>query len=116
MPQREDGLGDRSGDLALLRLDRCLPDGHATRLHRLAVPYGAVSMYGFPDGDDGGRWHGATLEAARGRDSQVQLRPRTPGELAAPGFSGGPVVDHATGRVIGIVLSVDEGTPPPSAT
>ncbi|WP_107486183.1 serine protease [Streptomyces sp. MUSC 14] len=111
VPQREDGLGDRSGDLALLRLDRCLPDGHATRLHRLAVPYGAVSMYGFPDGDDGGRWHGATLEAARGRDSQVQLRPRTPGELAAPGFSGGPVVDHATGRVIGIVLSVDEGTP-----
>ncbi|MEU8969381.1 trypsin-like peptidase domain-containing protein [Streptomyces monashensis] len=111
VPQREDGLGDRSGDLALLRLARCLPDGHATRLHRLAVPYGAVSMYGFPDGDDGGRWHGATLEAARGRDSQVQLRPRTPGELAAPGFSGGPVVDHASGRVIGIVLSVDEGTP-----
>ncbi|MEU8691737.1 serine protease [Streptomyces sp. NPDC048665] len=111
VPQREDGLGDRSGDLALLRLDRRLPDGHTTRLHRLAVPYGEVSMYGFPDGDDGGRWHGATLEAARGRDSQVQLRPRTPGELAAPGFSGGPVVDHATGRVIGIVLSVDEGTP-----
>ncbi|MCE0447258.1 hypothetical protein LT493_31945 [Streptomyces tricolor] len=66
-------------------------------------------MYGFPDGDDGGRWHGATLVAARGRDSQVQLRPLTPGELASPGFSGGGVVDHATDRVIGIVLSVDEG-------
>ncbi|MEU6506444.1 trypsin-like peptidase domain-containing protein [Streptomyces sp. NPDC046942] len=111
VPQREDSLGSSSGDLALLRLDRPLPDGHATRLHRLAVPYGEVSMYGFPDGDDGGRWHGATLEAPRGRDSQVQLRPLSPGELAAPGFSGGPVVDHATGRVIGIVLSVDEGTP-----
>lgn len=109
VPRREDAFGDRSGDLALLRLAEPLPAGHATRLHRLAAPHGPVSMYGFPDGDDGGRWHGATLVAARGRDSQVQLRPLTPGELAAPGFSGGGVVDHATDRVVGIVLSVDEG-------
>ncbi|MEU2062646.1 trypsin-like peptidase domain-containing protein [Streptomyces sp. NPDC013455] len=109
VPQREDAFGDRSGDLALLRLAAPLPAEHATRLYRLAAPHGPVSMYGFPDGDDGGRWHGATLVAARGRDSQVQLRPLTPGELAAPGFSGGGVVDHATDQVIGIVLSVDEG-------
>ncbi|MFD0395203.1 serine protease [Streptomyces nogalater] len=109
MPQREDTFGDRSGDLALLRLATPLPAEHTTRLHRLAAPHGPVSMYGFPHGDDGGRWHGATLVAARGRDSQVQLRPLTPGELAAPGFSGGGVVDHATDRVIGIVLSVDRG-------
>ncbi|MYW42312.1 trypsin-like peptidase domain-containing protein, partial [Streptomyces sp. SID161] len=108
VPQREH-LGDRSGDLALLRLAAPLPAEHTTRLYRLAAPHGPVSMYGFPDGDDGGRWHGATLVAARGRDSQVQLRPVTPGELAAPGFSGGGVVDHATDQVIGIVLSVDEG-------
>ncbi|MFI2206855.1 trypsin-like peptidase domain-containing protein [Streptomyces sp. NPDC020192] len=106
---RSESSGDRSGDLALLRLAAPLPVGHATRLYRLATPHGEVSMYGFPDGDDGGRWHGATLIAARGRDSQVQLRPASPGELAAPGFSGGGVVDHATDRVIGIVLSVDEG-------
>ncbi|WEO94492.1 trypsin-like peptidase domain-containing protein [Streptomyces sp. FXJ1.172] len=109
VPLREDAFGDRSGDLALLRLARPLPAEHTTRLYRLAAPHGPVSMYGFPDGDDGGRWHGATLVAARGRDSQVQLRPLTPGELAAPGFSGGGVVDHATDQVIGIVLSVDEG-------
>ncbi|MFF9767740.1 trypsin-like peptidase domain-containing protein [Streptomyces sp. NPDC014636] len=108
VPQREH-LGDRSGDLALLRLAAPLPAEHTTRLYRLAAPHGPVSMYGFPAGDDGGRWHGATLVAARGRDSQVQLRPITPGELAAPGFSGGGVVDHATDQVIGIVLSVDEG-------
>ncbi|MGW1594006.1 trypsin-like peptidase domain-containing protein [Streptomyces sp. NPDC002343] len=108
VPQREDTFGDRSGDLALLRLAPPLPAEHTTRLYRLAAPHGPVSMYGFPDGDDGGRWHGATLVAARGRDSQVQLRP-LPGELAAPGFSGGGVVDHATDQVIGIVLSVDEG-------
>ncbi|MFC9926081.1 serine protease [Streptomyces sp. NPDC127190] len=114
VPQSEDAFGDRSGDLALLRLTRPLPAGHATRLYRLAAPHGPVSMYGFPDGDEGGRWHGATLVAARGRDSQVQLRPLTPGELAADGFSGGGVVDHATDRVIGIVLSVDDG-PAPSA-
>ncbi|MEU0331867.1 serine protease [Streptomyces sp. NPDC006193] len=109
VPQQQDAFGDRSGDLALLRLSPPLPAGHATRLYRLAAPHGPVSMYGFPDGDDGGRWHGATLVAARGRDSQVQLRPLSPGELAAPGFSGGGVVDHATDQVIGIVLSVDEG-------
>ncbi|AYN38741.1 serine protease [Streptomyces dangxiongensis] len=109
VPQRQDAFGDRSGDLALLRLAAPLPAEHTTRLYRLAAPHGPVSMYGFPDGDDGGRWHGATLVAARGRDSQVQLRPLTPGELAAPGFSGGGVVDHATDQVIGIVLSVDDG-------
>ncbi len=109
VPQQEDTFGDRSGDLALLRLAEPLPAAHTTRLYRLAAPHGPVSMYGFPAGDDGGRWHGATLVAARGRDNQVQLRPQTPGELAAPGFSGGGVVDHETDEVIGIVLSVDEG-------
>ncbi|SFY49049.1 S1 family peptidase [Streptomyces sp. F-1] len=109
VPEREDAFGDRSGDLALLSLAEPLPAEHATRLYRLASPHGPVSMYGFPAGDDGGRWHGATLVAARGRDSRVQLRPITPDELAAPGFSGGGVVDHATDQVIGIVLSVDEG-------
>lgn len=109
VPEQEDAFGDRSGDLALLRLAEPLPAGHTTRLYRLASPHGPVSMYGFPPGDDGGRWHGATLVAARGRDSRVQLRPLTPGELAVPGFSGGGVVDHATDQVIGIVLSVDEG-------
>ncbi|MEV6838290.1 serine protease [Streptomyces sp. NPDC051133] len=109
VPQQQDASGDRSGDLALLRLATPLPAEHTTRLYRLASPHGPVSMYGFPDGDDGGRWHGATLVAARGRDSQVQLRPLTPGELAAPGFSGGGVVDDTTDRVIGVVLSVDSG-------
>ncbi|MEU6087271.1 serine protease [Streptomyces sp. NPDC047085] len=109
VPQRKDASGDRVGDLALLRLAEPRLEEHATRLYRLAAPHGPVSMYGFPDGDDGGRWHGATLVAARGRDSQVQLRPATLDELAAPGFSGGGVVDDATDRVIGIVLSVDEG-------
>ncbi|MFG2121136.1 trypsin-like serine peptidase [Streptomyces sp. NPDC048710] len=109
VPQREDAFGDRIGDLALLRLAEPLPAEHTTRLYRLASPHGPVSMYGFPAGDDGGRWHGATLVAARGRDHQVQLRPQTRGELAAQGFSGGGVVDHETDEVIGIVLSVDEG-------
>ncbi|MER6067874.1 trypsin-like peptidase domain-containing protein [Streptomyces sp. NPDC001817] len=109
VPDHDDGLGGRSGDLALLRLAEPLPAEHATRLYRLATAHGPVSMYGFPDGHDEGRWHDATLLAARGRDSRVQLRPVTTGELAAPGFSGGGVVDHATDRVIGIVLSVDRG-------
>ncbi|MFH9083984.1 serine protease [Streptomyces sp. NPDC017673] len=109
VPQSEDTFGDRSGDLALLCLSAPLPAEHITRLYRLAAPHGPVSMYGFPRGDDGGRWHSATLVAARGRDSQVQLRPLTPEELADDGFSGGGVVDHATDQVIGIVLSVDDG-------
>jgi Trypsin len=109
VPPHEDRWGDLSGDLALLRLTEPLPAAHTTRLHRLATPHGPVSMYGFPAGHDAGRWHGATLVAARGRDSQVQLRPLTEGELAAPGFSGGGVVDHGINQVIGIVLGVDQG-------
>ncbi|WP_330337130.1 trypsin-like peptidase domain-containing protein [Streptomyces sp. NBC_00557] len=108
VPPHEDRWGDLSGDLALLRLTEPLPAQHTTRLHRLATPHGPVSMYGFPAGHEGGRWHGATLVAARGRDSQVQLRP-VEGELAVPGFSGGGVVDHGINQVIGIVLGVDEG-------
>ncbi|MGW0767185.1 S1 family peptidase [Streptomyces sp. NPDC002676] len=109
VPQRVDEFGDHIGDVALLRLAEPMSARHTTRLSRLATPYGPVSMYGFPSGSDGGRWHGATLVAPRGRDSQVQLRAPTHGELAAPGFSGGAVVDHGTDKVIGIVLSVDEG-------
>ncbi|MFE0512583.1 serine protease [Streptomyces sp. NPDC058964] len=109
VPQQEDSFGDRTGDLALLRLAEPRPVRQTTRLFRLAASREGVGMYGFPEGDDGGRWHSATLVGGRGRDSQVQLRPETPGELAGPGFSGGGVVDHATGELIGIVLSVDTG-------
>ncbi|MFF4016409.1 serine protease [Streptomyces sp. NPDC001843] len=111
IPEETDAFGDRAGDLALLRLAEPRPAEDATRLHRLATARQGVRMYGFPWGDDGGRWHGGTVVGGRGRDGQVQLRPDTPGELASPGFSGGGVVDLATGRVIGIVLSVDEGRP-----
>ncbi|MFF4561413.1 serine protease [Streptomyces sp. NPDC001435] len=109
VPQQEDSFGDRTGDLALLRLAEPRPARQTTRLCRLAASREGVGMYGFPEGDDGGRWHSATLVGGRGRDSQVQLRPETPGELAGPGFSGGGVVDYATGELIGIVLSVDAG-------
>ncbi|MGW7261060.1 S1 family peptidase [Streptomyces sp. NPDC054834] len=111
IPEQADDFGDRAGDLALLRLAEPRPAEDATRLFRLATSRPGVRMYGFPVGDDGGRWHGGTVVGGRGRDGQVQLRPDTPGELASPGFSGGGVVDLATGRVIGIVLSVDEGRP-----
>ncbi|MGW1000216.1 S1 family peptidase [Streptomyces sp. NPDC002520] len=109
VPQQVDSYGDPVGDLALLRLAEPRPDGHGTRLHRLAAPHGPVSMCGFPEGWFGGRWFEATLVAARGRDSQVQLRPTSRDELVVPGFSGGVVVDHDTDRVIGIVLSADVG-------
>lgn len=109
IPEEADDFGDRAGDLALLRLAEPRPAEDATRLFRLATARQGVRMYGFPVGDDGGRWHGGTVVGGRGRDGQVQLRPDTPGELASPGFSGGGVVDLATGRLIGIVLSVDEG-------
>ncbi|MEU5599681.1 serine protease [Streptomyces sp. NPDC020298] len=111
IPEEADDFGDRAGDLALLRLAEPRPAEDATRLFRLATSRQGVRMYGFPVGDDGGRWHGGTVVGGRGRDGQVQLRPDTPGELASPGFSGGGVVDLATGRLIGIVLSVDEGHP-----
>ncbi|MFE9610113.1 trypsin-like peptidase domain-containing protein [Streptomyces sp. NPDC006012] len=109
VPEDMDSFGDRSGDLALLRLAVPRPADHPTRLFRLAAPPAGVEMYGFPEGDDVGRWYSAAPLGGRGRDSRVQLRPHTPQELASPGFSGAGVVDLATGQVLGIVLSADEG-------
>ncbi|MFI5686664.1 serine protease [Streptomyces sp. NPDC051636] len=111
IPEESDDFGDRAGDLALLRLAEARPAEDTTRLFRLATSRQGVRMYGFPVGDDGGRWHGGQVVGGRGRDGQVQLRPERPEELAGPGFSGGGVLDLATGRLIGIVLSVDEGHP-----
>ncbi|MFE9452358.1 serine protease [Streptomyces sp. NPDC006739] len=107
-PHREDTFGD-SGDVALLRLATPRPAADTTRLCRRAPREMPVLMYGFPEGADGGLWHGAVVVGVQGGDNRVQLRPQN-GELVVPGFSGGGVIDAETDRVIGIVLSVDEGS------
>ncbi|MFI0939358.1 serine protease [Streptomyces sp. NPDC021020] len=104
-PEERDEDGDPSGDIALLALDRPRPPGEATTLHRLSAPGREVRMYGFPADFNGGLWLPATIVGGCGRDGQVQLRPPSPAEAARPGFSGGPVVDLATGQVVGMVLA-----------
>lgn len=105
VPQTLDADGDPSGDVALLRLEHPRPAEEAVRLHRLSAPGREVRMYGFPYDHNGGIWFRATAVGARGRDGQVQLVPRSPGELASPGCSGAGVADSDTGEVIGMVLS-----------
>ncbi|MFJ3163524.1 trypsin-like peptidase domain-containing protein [Streptomyces kanasensis] len=105
VPETRDADGDPSGDVALLRLEHPRPAHEPVSLHRLSAPHRTVRMYGFPYEHNGGIWFRATIIGGCGRDGQVQLGPQTPGELASPGCSGAGVVDDATGKVIGIVLT-----------
>ncbi len=95
-------------DVAVVRLDR-VPDGVAS------VPFGAaagcrrhpVRCFGFPrqapvDGHFGSGVAGDLLNVA-GAGLMLQL---TDANDLTTGFSGGPVVDDVTGRVIGMVNSI----------
>ncbi|MGV9557337.1 trypsin-like serine peptidase [Streptomyces sp. NPDC003522] len=105
VPNTLDADGDPSGDVALLRLERPGPADGTTLLYRLSAPDRAVQMYGFPHDHNGGIWFRATIVGGCGRDGQVQLSPTSPGEFASPGCSGSGVMDTATGKVIGMLLS-----------
>ncbi|URM89622.1 trypsin-like peptidase domain-containing protein [Streptomyces sp. MRC013] len=105
VPETCDADDDPSGDVALLRLEHPRPAHETVALRRLSAPNRTVRMYGFPHEHNGGIWFRATIIGGCGRDGQVQLGPRTPGETARPGCSGAGVVDDLTGEVIGIVLT-----------
>jgi hypothetical protein len=111
VPEARDEDDDPSGDIALLRLARARPPGEAVSLQRLSAPNRQVQIYGYPKGYNGGIRLPATVLGAVGRDGQVQLRAERPGDAAQPGCSGAGVMDVATGRVIGMLLS---GDPRPS--
>ena len=113
VPERGDhgdqGFGP-TGDLALLRLERPRPPGHATRLRRLSPSWDRrVRMYGFPEELDQGIYLRGRLAGGTGGDGRVQIFPEEPAEWVRPGFSGAGVTDQLTGQVIGIVVSAYVG-------
>ncbi|GAB7039036.1 MULTISPECIES: S1 family peptidase [Catenuloplanes] len=94
------------GDLALLRAAEPRRRGTA-RLLSAPLPGAAELLaYGFPASIDSGVW-AAVRPVARGGPcgEWVQLEPVGRGVPVQRGFSGTGVVDPATGRVIGMVVS-----------
>ncbi|WP_079144501.1 S1 family peptidase [Streptomyces agglomeratus] len=98
---------DHSGDLALLRLDGPPPVvSHAT-LHRMPTIWNRrVHFAGYPSRITGGKWSEALIKGPGGPgDEWVQIDPVTEADTLLRRFSGAGVVDNATHRVIGIVVS-----------
>ncbi|BCK73062.1 hypothetical protein Srufu_070150 [Streptomyces libani subsp. rufus] len=61
-------LEDDSGDVALLRLERLVPDARPVPLVDGTSVWGhSFRAYGFPDGGDHGVWATGTLRSAQGR-------------------------------------------------
>jgi hypothetical protein len=102
-----------AGDVAVLELDRPLPDRTAApapfaALHQWARPPApALVAYGFPAGHDTGL--GSEIRLTRGgfriAGELMQLEHEGTGMPLSPGFSGGPVVIAGTGEVVGLVTA-----------
>jgi serine/threonine-protein kinase PknG len=94
------------GDIALLELDLAEPTGSSAPLRRLAVTWGrTVYTCGFPRSHPNGLWLGAKLAGNGGPGIEwVQMNATAPGSPVRAGFSGSPVFDEMTQRVIGMVV------------
>ncbi len=94
------------GDIALLELEETQPTGSTTPLRRVAVTRGrTVYTCGFPRGLKNGLWVDAKLAGNGGPGIEwVQMNPTTSGGPVRAGFSGAPVFDEMTQRVIGMVV------------
>ena len=109
-PPREGAAGD---DLAGLVLTGRLPDRAVAG--RLAVetarPGQQVRVFGYPGipPRPDGAWVSATMRGAVG-NGRLQLDSGPESALRVqPGFSGGPVCDDGTGRVVGLVAAAPGG-------
>ncbi|MGH3868580.1 MAG: tetratricopeptide repeat protein [Pseudonocardiaceae bacterium] len=101
-PNNTDG-----GDIALLKLEAAQPEGSTTPLRRIPMTWRrTVYTCGFPRGLENGLWLGAKLAGNGGPGIEcVQMNPAPPSGPVRPGFSGAPVFDEITQRVVGMVVS-----------
>ena len=101
-PNNTDG-----GDIALLELEAAQPEGSTTPLRRIPMTWRrTVYTCGFPRGLENGLWLGAKLAGNGGPGIEcVQMDPASSGGPVRPGFSGAPVFDELTQRVVGMVVS-----------
>lgn len=110
-PEQADGRGD----VAVLRLDRRLPDNlEFAPLRRAgAVADREVTIFGFPRGLDDGVWARARVIGVGGPGREwLQVDPADMvSARIEPGFSGAGVVDSISGSVIGMVVAVSNVSP-----
>jgi hypothetical protein len=96
-----------SGDIAVLAVSGDVPV--AARPARLSLEAGlfgrAFRAHGYPAGHDAGVFaYGELRDRLSNGWLQVEDT-KVPGRSIEPGFSGGPVEDQATGRVVGMVVA-----------
>ena len=100
-------LGDKRGDVALLRMDRVIPDAVSAPLRRLPASHDrVVRVFGFAEPHDDGVWVDAKLKGEGGPGGEwVQLNSEPQGERVRTGFSGAGVIDKITKSVLGMVVT-----------
>ena len=96
-----------AGDVAVLRIAGALPA--EARPARLALHAGLFGhpfrAHGYPLGHDAGVFaYGELRDRLSNGWLQVEDT-KVPGRTIEPGFSGGPVEDRATGRIVGMVVA-----------
>ncbi|MEU9884149.1 trypsin-like peptidase domain-containing protein [Sphaerisporangium sp. NPDC051011] len=98
--------GERTGDIAVLRLPEPIPGTHPLPMADPGkVEGGRVRAVGFTRDAPGGIWFEGKLVGATG-EGWVQLS-RATGQAAhvKPGFSGSPVWDNALHAVVGLLVA-----------
>ncbi|MFD2470256.1 S1 family peptidase [Amycolatopsis silviterrae] len=98
---------DERGDIAMLRLAERVPGSLGAPLYRMPLSDGQpVCAYGFPEGADVGLWTFAEVAGEGGPGCEwVQLVRKNDNQPITGGFSGTAVLDVATDRVVGMVVS-----------
>src|SRR5262249_46677782 len=99
-------LPNERGDLALLKLERAVPEGCAARLLRVPPWNQVVHTFGYPVSLDSGVWVRATLAGRGGPGDEWgqmnQLQPQ--GIRVRKGFNGSGVVDDTMEHVVGVIV------------
>lgn len=106
-PERQ----DRSGDIAVLKLQGPLPFGarSAPISDTKGIKGHPFSAYGYPRGHElDGIWSEGSI-GGRVKAEWFQLKVQSnPGYLLQSGFSGAPIFDDQLSRVVGIVVAYDK--------
>ncbi len=97
------------GDLAVLALDEPAPEHSPVTFHRMLDYRGTpVRIGGFPQDHSGGDWvTGSCMGPGGHGDERVQIR-LDDGQHLQSGFSGAGVLQHGTGRLLGIVVQEED--------
>jgi hypothetical protein len=98
-------LDDERGDVALLELERAVPDDYSAPLRRLPLWNRVVHTFGYPKSLEKGVWVTTKLAGRGGPGGEwVQMNQTSQGVGVRRGFSGSGVVDEDTGHVVGMVV------------